>query len=89
MTCACPSAAPSSSPPENGPDDRRAKTISLTDEGRAVTAEMEEKLVGLRAQVLKGVSRADLETTLRVLKAFQASDVTADTARVPDTRGTA
>ena len=55
------------------PDDKRAKTITLTDEGRAVTARMEERLMELRARVLKGVSREDLETTLRVLNAFNAS----------------
>jgi len=65
---------------DEDPDDRRAKTVSLTGEGRAVTAKMEKELVGLRAEVLKGVTRADLEATLRVLKAFQASDQLADTA---------
>ncbi|HEV3426460.1 MAG TPA: MarR family transcriptional regulator [Paraburkholderia sp.] len=59
---------------DEDPDDRRAKTISLTEEGRAVTAKMEEDLRGLRARVLKGVSRADLEATLRVLNAFNAPD---------------
>jgi MarR family transcriptional regulator for hemolysin len=56
------------------PNDRRAKTISLTDEGRAVTAKIELELVGLRAGVLEGVSRDDLEATLRVLNAFNAKD---------------
>jgi MarR family transcriptional regulator, transcriptional regulator for hemolysin len=54
------------------PEDRRAKTVVLTDEGRAVTAKMEEELVTLRAQALKGISRSDLEATLRVLAAFTA-----------------
>lgn len=58
---------------DEDPDDKRAKTITLTDEGRAVTARMEERLMDLRARVLKGVSREDLETTLRVLNAFNAS----------------
>lgn len=57
------------------PDDRRAKTVTLTDAGRAITARMEEELVSLRACVLKGVTRAELETTLRVLKIFQSADV--------------
>jgi MarR family transcriptional regulator for hemolysin len=57
---------------DEDPEDKRAKTITLTDEGRAVTARMEERLVTLRARLLKGVSRADLETTLRVLEAFSA-----------------
>ncbi|WP_345815386.1 MarR family transcriptional regulator [Paraburkholderia sp. PREW-6R] len=58
---------------EEDPEDRRAKTVALTDEGRAVTARMEEELVTLRAQALKGVSRSDLEATLRVLSAFTAN----------------
>ncbi|MGR3909519.1 MarR family transcriptional regulator [Burkholderia sp. SR8] len=59
---------------DEDPHDRRAKTISLTAAGRAVTAKMEEDLRVLRAQVLKGVTRADLEATLRVLNAFNAAD---------------
>lgn len=55
---------------EEDPDDRRAKTVALTDEGRAVTAKMEEELVALRAQALKHVSRSDLEAALRVMNAF-------------------
>ncbi|PXW28566.1 MarR family winged helix-turn-helix transcriptional regulator [Paraburkholderia caballeronis] len=58
---------------DEDPDDRRAKTISLTDEGRHVTERMEDDLRALRARVLKDVSRADLETTLRVLNAFNAA----------------
>jgi MarR family transcriptional regulator, transcriptional regulator for hemolysin len=60
---------------DDDPVDKRAKTISVTGAGRAITARMEEDLVILRAQVLKGVSQADLEATLRVLKAFNAADV--------------
>jgi MarR family transcriptional regulator for hemolysin len=55
---------------DEDPEDRRAKTVMLTDEGRAVTARMEEQLISLRAQALKGVSRSDLEAALRVLDAF-------------------
>ncbi len=55
---------------DEDPDDRRAKTVTLTDEGRAVTARMEEDLRALRERVLRTVSRADLEATLRVLEAF-------------------
>jgi MarR family transcriptional regulator for hemolysin len=57
---------------DEDPEDRRAKTVVLTEEGRAVTAKMEEELVTLRAQALKGVSRSDLEAALRVLEAFNA-----------------
>lgn len=58
---------------DEDPADRRAKTVTLTDEGRAVTAKMEEGLRVLRSRVLKSVSRADLEATLRVLNAFNDS----------------
>ncbi|WP_027797490.1 MarR family transcriptional regulator [Paraburkholderia acidipaludis] len=61
-------------------DDRRAKTITLTDTGRAVTEKMEDDLRSLRGRVLKGVTRADLEAALRVLNAFNASEA-ADAAR--------
>jgi MarR family transcriptional regulator, transcriptional regulator for hemolysin len=57
---------------DEDPEDRRAKTVVLTEEGRAVTAKMEEELATLRAQALKGVSRSDLEAALRVLEAFTA-----------------
>ncbi|MEC5409672.1 MarR family transcriptional regulator [Paraburkholderia sp. MPAMCS5] len=58
---------------DEDPEDKRAKTVLLTEEGRAVTAQMEEELITLRAQALKGVSRSDLEATLRVLTAFTAN----------------
>ncbi|MGF6572355.1 MarR family transcriptional regulator for hemolysin [Paraburkholderia sp. GAS333] len=69
---------------DEDPEDRRAKTVVLTDEGRAVTAKMEEELVTLRAQALKDVSRSDLEAALRVLAAFTADHAEtgrADTGR--------
>lgn len=65
---------------DEDPDDRRAKTITLTDTGRAVTEKMEDDLRSLRGRVLKGVTRADLEAALRVLNAFNASEA-ADAAR--------
>jgi MarR family transcriptional regulator for hemolysin len=34
--------------------------------------------------VLKGITRADLEATLRVLNAFNASDAQAPASRLPD-----
>ncbi|MBR8136000.1 MarR family winged helix-turn-helix transcriptional regulator [Burkholderia cenocepacia] len=68
---------------DEDPHDRRAKTISLTAAGRAVTAKMEEDLRALRAQVLKGVSRGDLEATLRVLNAFNAADPHPPASRPP------
>lgn len=73
---------------DEDPEDRRAKTVVLTEEGRAVTAKMEEELVTLRAQALKGVSRSDLEATLRVLAAFtgevaEPADQTTETGGEP------
>jgi MarR family transcriptional regulator, transcriptional regulator for hemolysin len=56
---------------DEDPDDRRAKIISLTDEGRVVTAKIEKELNGLRADVMNGVTREDLEATLRVFAAFK------------------
>jgi MarR family transcriptional regulator for hemolysin len=56
---------------DEDPDDRRAKIISLTDEGRTVTAKIEKELIGLRADVLNNVTREDLEATLRVFAAFK------------------
>ncbi|CAD6541701.1 Transcriptional regulator SlyA [Paraburkholderia kirstenboschensis] len=69
---------------DEDPEDRRAKTVVLTRAGRAVTEKMEEELVTLRAQALKGVSRSDLEATLRVLAAF-----TADSAEESESASTA
>jgi len=57
---------------DEDPADRRAKTVVLTQQGRFVTQKMEDELVTLRAQALKGISRSDLEATLRVLSAFTA-----------------
>lgn len=56
---------------EDDPADGRAKTIWLTDAGRAVRAQIEDALVILRAEKLKGVSAADLAATLRVFKAIE------------------
>ncbi len=67
---------------DEDPEDKRAKTITLTDEGRAVTARMEARLVSLRARLLEDVSREDLETTLRVLNAFAASHASLDAQAV-------
>jgi MarR family transcriptional regulator for hemolysin len=68
---------------EEDPEDRRAKVIELTREGRAVTAKIEKELVGLRAEVLKDVSRGDLEIALRVLKKFHPPAAAELAALVP------
>ncbi|MEB0208463.1 MarR family winged helix-turn-helix transcriptional regulator [Pseudomonas sp. CCC3.1] len=55
------------------PSDRRAKTLSLTDTGRALVQSIEAQLVQLRRAALAGVSLADQEAALRVIKAFDAA----------------
>ncbi|MCE7764332.1 winged helix DNA-binding protein [Pseudomonas putida] len=55
------------------PLDRRAKALSLTAEGRALAEAIEAELVRLRRDVLNGIDQADLEATLRVLRAFEAA----------------
>ncbi|MBO0905062.1 MarR family winged helix-turn-helix transcriptional regulator [Jiella sonneratiae] len=54
------------------PQDRRAKTLWLTDRGRAAMQRIEADLVTLRARVLKDVGTADIEAALRVLAAIEA-----------------
>ncbi|GGD18009.1 MarR family winged helix-turn-helix transcriptional regulator [Aureimonas glaciei] len=56
------------------PVDRRAKTLWLTDKGRAAVERIGQDLIGLRAEVLNGISREDLEATLRVFSAFETFD---------------
>lgn len=73
---------------DEDPDDRRAKTVTLTDEGRAVTAKIEEELVTLRTQALRNVTRSDLEATLRVLAAF-VPDTSTDRDNSQDNTSTA
>lgn len=53
--------------------DRRAKTLSLTDTGRALVQSIEAQLVQLRRTALAEVSVADQEAALRVIKAFEAA----------------
>lgn len=60
--------------------DRRAKSLSLTDTGRAVAQAIEAQLVELRRMALAGVSVADQEAALRVIKAFEASGQLTDRA---------
>ena len=49
------------------PSDRRAKTLHLTDEGRALAAVVEDAVKALRTHLLKSATDADLAATLRVL----------------------
>jgi MarR family transcriptional regulator for hemolysin len=53
------------------PTDRRAKSLSLTESGRALALSIEDELQRLRRDVLKNIETADLEATLRVLRAFE------------------
>ena len=53
--------------------DRRAKTLALTDTGREVMQSIERELIRLRRTVLDGVSLADQQAALRVIKAFEAA----------------
>lgn len=55
------------------PLDRRAKALSLTVEGRNLAVAIEAELVRLRHDVLQGIDEADLQATLRVLRAFEAA----------------
>lgn len=57
------------------PEDRRAKTIWLTPEGKALTRRVERVLMDLRERLLQDVSDADIAAALRV---FQAFDVVAE-----------
>ncbi len=52
------------------PTDRRAKALSLTDQGRALANSIEEELIRLRRDIFGSVDPADLEATLRVFNAI-------------------
>ncbi|MGF6395802.1 MarR family winged helix-turn-helix transcriptional regulator [Pseudomonas plecoglossicida] len=55
------------------PLDRRAKALSLTAEGRSLAEAIEAELVRVRHEVLQGIDEADLQATLRVLRAFESA----------------
>jgi MarR family transcriptional regulator for hemolysin len=54
------------------PEDRRAKTIWLTSEGKALTRRVERLLAELRERLLHDISDADIAAALRVFQAFDA-----------------
>lgn len=56
------------------PSDRRAKALSLTDNGRELADAIEAELMHLRREVLKDIDRSDLEAALRVLRAFEGAN---------------
>jgi MarR family transcriptional regulator, transcriptional regulator for hemolysin len=52
------------------PDDRRAKTIWLTDGGQELADRVERVITSLRDRVLRNVDDADIEAAYRVLDAI-------------------
>ena len=55
------------------PTDRRAKTLHVTDAGRDLAAKLERLLEDVRANLLGGVSDADLAATVRTFSALKAA----------------
>lgn len=53
------------------PEDRRAKTLWLTDKGASLVAELEKRLGALRAIAMADIREDEIETALKVLHAFQ------------------
>jgi MarR family transcriptional regulator, transcriptional regulator for hemolysin len=66
------------------PTDRRRWQLHLTAKAHAVVDEMEVIAAGLRADALRGVSRADFDLLLRVLAQLKQNLVALDSA--PDQR---
>ena len=62
--------------------DRRAKTIVLTDAGRAVALQVEAVIDTVRTRYLGGLPRQDLDTALRVIQRI-ADMLTADLGTAP------
>lgn len=63
------------------PHDRRAKTLELTREGRALVEGVERVLDTVRDRLLRRVGAADLAATLRVLEAI--ADAAGETLPIP------
>ena len=55
------------------PNDGRAKTLHLSDEGRALAGVIEATIDALRAELLAGVSDADLAAAVRVMGRFASA----------------
>lgn len=68
------------------PHDRRAKTIHLTPRAKALQRHIEEAAGMVRAEILEGVSEADIVACLRVLEGVAAGLGAAPAlpARVPE-----
>lgn len=56
---------------QDDPSDRRAKTLSLTAEGKRVAEQLEMALVPFRRELFKGMAPADIEACLRVLSQLE------------------
>lgn len=59
------------------PEDGRSKTLYLTDAGRRIANEIDERLLGFRRMVFNGVSKEDADAFLRVLDTIRHSTCTA------------
>jgi MarR family transcriptional regulator for hemolysin len=55
------------------PSDGRAKTLHVTDEGRALASEVEDVLHILRDELFAGICEEDIAATLRVFAALDAA----------------
>ncbi|MCL1886897.1 MAG: MarR family transcriptional regulator [Betaproteobacteria bacterium] len=55
------------------PKDRRAKILSLTEEGEKIMAQVERALISFRNELLKDVPITDIQIGVRVLSALRAS----------------
>jgi len=55
------------------PNDRRAKTLHLSDQGRALAAVVEQSVDAVRGGLLGAISDDDLSATLRTLARFDAA----------------
>ena len=53
---------------ETDPEDGRAKTLRLTDEGRRLARLIDARLIELRRELLHDMSSEDLQTTLDILE---------------------
>lgn len=54
-------------------NDRRARTLHLTADGRRRAAQLEKGLAALRRSLFRGVDRSDIETCLKVLDSLNAA----------------